>query len=127
MTQQVSTLTLIAATILILALVCGIIFFGVSQSKDIADLGYTAVSDTVNLTNIIMSIQRKPNMPAAAAYNILKEHTELFMRMNCHICGITSIGLEVGDCIKSHLRGRVNLTITEEESGGTYFVVLTGG
>jgi hypothetical protein len=47
--------------------------------------------------------------------------------MNCHVCGTVSIGLEVGDCIKGHMRGRVTLTLTEEESGRTYLAVLTVG
>jgi hypothetical protein len=118
---------MIAAALLLLAAVCGIIFFGVTQSKDIADKGYTAIADTVNLTDVILSVQRKGNMPAAACYAILKEHPELIVRLNCHVCGTTSAGLETADCMKGHMRGRVNLTLTEEESGGTYTAAVTGG
>jgi flagellar basal body-associated protein FliL len=78
MSHEFSIFILIAAALLILALVCGVIFFGVSQSRDIADRGQTTIADTVSLTDVIMSVQRKPNMPAAAAYTILKEHPELF-------------------------------------------------
>jgi hypothetical protein len=74
-----------------------------------------------------MSVARKGNMPAAASYTILKEHPELIIRLDCFICNTTAVGLEVGDCIKNHMHGRVNLMLTEEESGGTYIAVLTGG
>ena len=127
MSHEVSIIVIIAATLLLIAAVCGVLFFGVAQSKDIADKGYTAINDEANLTDVILSVERKGNMPAAAAYNILKDHPELIVRLNCHVCGRTTIGSEVGDCIKSHMRGRVSLTLAEEESGGTYIAVLTGG
>jgi len=125
--NEFSIMVIIAATLLLLAIVCGVLFFGVSQSRDIADQGYNAINEAVNLTDVIMSVQKNGNMPAAASYTILKEHPELIVRLNCYICGTASTGLEVGDCIKNHLRGRVNLTLTEEESGGTYTAALTGG
>ena len=127
MSHEVSIIVIIAATLLLVAAVCGVLFFGVTQSKDIADKGYTAINDAANLTDVILSVERKGSMPAAAAYTILKEHPELIVRLNCHICGTASTGVNIGDCIKNHMRGRVNLTLTEEESGGTYIAVLTGG
>ena len=120
-------IVIIAAALLLLAVVCGVLFFGLAQSKDIADKGYTAVNDAANHTDVILSVERNGNMPAAACYTILKEHPELIVRLNCQICGRTSIGLDVGDYIKTHLRGRVNLTLTEEESGGTYIATVTAG
>ena len=127
MSHEFSVIVLIAATLLLLAAVCGVLFWGVAQSKDIADTGHTAIKDAANLTDVILSVEKKGNMPAAAAYTILKDNPELIVRLDCRVCGATTIGVDVGECIKSHMRGRVNLTLTEEESGGTYIAVLTGG
>ena len=127
MSHEFSVITIIAATLLILAAVCGVLLWGVSQSRDIAGMGYTAVNDAANLTDVVLSVQSKGDMPAAACYTILKEHPELIVRLNCGVCGRITAGAETGDCIKSHMRGRIRLTLTEEESGGTYIAVLTGG
>ena len=127
MSHEFSIIVMIAVVLVILALVCGVMFFGVTQSREIADRGQTAIADMANLTDVIMSVQSKPNMPAAAAYSILKDHPDLIFRLDCRICNRITTGLEVGDCIRSHLRGRVNLTLTEDPSGGIYNAVLTGG
>ena len=127
MTHEVSIIILIAATLAILAAVCGILFFGVFQSKEIANQGYTAINDAANHSDVILSLQNKSNMPSAAAYTILKENTNLIFRLDCRICNRITTGIEVGDCIKNHLRGRVNLTLTEDASSGVYTAVLTGG
>jgi len=127
LSHEFSIMIIIAATLIVLALVVGVIFFGVSQSRELANAGHTAISDTVNMTDVITSIQNRGNMPAAAAYTILKEHPDLIIRLNCHICGRVTIGLEVGDCLKNHIRGRVNLTLTEDASGNGYNATLTGG
>ena len=126
MSNEFSIMVIIAATLIVLSLVCGVIFFGVSQSRDIANQGHTAITDTVNLTDVIMSVQRNGNMPAAASYTILKEHPELIVRLFCFICGRITIGLEVGDCIKNHLHGRVYLTLNGN-GDGTFIATLTGG
>jgi hypothetical protein len=127
LSHEFSIIVIIAATILLLAAVCGVLFWGVAQSKDIADMGYSAISDTVNMSDVILAVERKGDMPAAACYTILKDHPELIVRLDCRICGSVTVGVEVGDCIKTHMRGRVNLTLTEEESSGTYTATLTGG
>ena len=127
MSKEFSIIILIAFTVIILALVCGILFFGITQSKEIANQGHTAINDAVNLSDVILSVQRNGNMPAAAAYTILKENTNLIFRLDCRICNRITTGIEVGDCIKNHLRGRVNLTLTEDASGGVYTAVMTGG
>ena len=118
---------MIAAALIILALVCGVIFFGVIQSRDIADRGQSAIADTINLTDMVISLQNNGNMPAAAAYSILKNHPDLIFRLDCRVCNRITTGLEVGDCIRGHLRGRVNLTLTEDPSGGIYTAIMTGG
>ena len=127
MSHEFSIMVLIAATLLLIALVCCILFYGITQSKAIADRGNTAINDAANLTDIILSVEKNGNMPAAAAYTILKEHPELIVRLDCRVCFRISNGLDVGGCIKNHLRGRVNLTLTEDESGGIYNATLTGG
>jgi anaerobic C4-dicarboxylate transporter len=127
MSHEISIMAMIAVTLLLIALVCGVVFFGISQSREIADQGQTTIADTIHMTDVILSVQQKGSMPAAAAYAILKEHPELIIRLDCHICGTAAIGLYVGDCLKSHMRGRVSLTLTEDESGGVYNAVITGG
>ena len=127
MSKEFSIIILIAFTVIILALVCGILFFGVTQSKEIANQGYTAINDAANHSDVVLSLQRKSNMPTAAAYAILKENTALIFRLDCRVCNRITVGVEVGDCIKNHLRGRVNLTLTEDASGGVYTAVMTGG
>ena len=81
----------------------------------------------MNRTDIVMSLQNRGNMPAAAAYTILKEHPALITRLDCSVCGSVSTGLDVGDCFRNHMRGRVNLILTEDPSGGIYNATVTGG
>jgi hypothetical protein len=46
--------------------------------------------------------------------------------LDCRVCGRITVGVEAGDYIKNHLRGRVNLTLTVD-AGGIYSAMLTGG
>jgi hypothetical protein len=127
MSHEFSVFMLIAAALLLVAAVCGVVFYGVAQSRDIADDGLNNLNDAAYLTDVISAIRQNGNMPATACYRLLKENADLIVRLDCRICGRTTVGAEVGDCIKDHMSGRVLLTLTEEESGGTYTAVLTGG
>ena len=118
---------LIAATLLILAAVCGVLFWGLSQSKDIADKGYTAINETVNASDIVTTLQKTDRIPVAACYTLLKENPESIVRLECLLCGRVTTGTDTGDCLKAHIRGKARLILTEEESGGTYTAVLSTG
>lgn len=124
-------MAIIAASIIAIAAVIGILFWGMSQGKELADMGYTAIMDTNRISSIetVQTFTERENkgMPAAACYNLLKANTELISKMTCNICGKTTIGGEVGDCLKNHIKGRIKITLTEEENSGTYTAILTAG
>lgn len=129
--NELSRLFHIAIALIAVSVVCGVIFFGLSQSRDIADKGLAAMLET-NKTSQLEAVQtftkwQGKSIPAAACYSLLKENTEIITNLTCSICGKITTGADIGDCFKSHMTGRIRITLTEEESGGTYTAVLSAG
>ena len=127
--QGLYTLAMLAAAIIAVAIVIGVIFVGLSQSKEVASAGYDSLTEADRIANnetiqTFRSFEKK-GMPAASCFTLLKENPELIVSLTCNICGKTTTGAEVGDCIKNHMHGRVKTVLTEEESGGTYTAVLS--
>jgi hypothetical protein len=126
--EGLSTLFTIVIALIAVSIVIGVIFFGLSQSRDVAALGYEQViaSENISAHEVIQTFNKwqERGMPAASCYTLLKSNPNLVRSLLCAICGGTTIGIEVGDCIKNHIHGRVSLLLTEDEGGGTYTAVL---
>lgn len=104
---------------------------GLSQSKGIADKGLAEILDTDKKSQFeavqTFAKWQDKAMPTAACYTLLKENTELIIKLTCNVCGKTTNGADIGDCLRSHINGKVKITLTEEESGGTYTAVISSG
>lgn len=71
-------MAILAFTLIAIAAVCGVLFWGMSQSKDIAEMGYSFINEVSDSSqDTLVMVNKHERMPVAACYTLLKENPEL--------------------------------------------------
>lgn len=126
MTESVSKIIMLCFTLTFLAAVVGILASGAVSAKDIAEIGTSYFDRGTRSEPINTDKLSDSSKPVAAIAAVLRRDRESFNSFRCNICGETSVGDEIGACLKNHLSGRGILTFTQSVDGG-YDVALSEG
>jgi hypothetical protein len=109
----------IGITLICLAMVVSVLFFGVWQSKSIASDGFEVILDKTNVKIPIENAKWKDReIPTAAVSSILRAYGNSISEFRCDVSGKTSTGDDIGDCLFEHLDGTGYLTLTEDGADG---------
>jgi hypothetical protein len=113
-------------SVVVLCAVISVLSVGMYQAHEIADGGYgffQALDRPEPLDIVTLSGNAHP---IAAIYSVMRENREQIMSLHCEICGTTTIGDDLGECLRNHLRGRGILAFSEDGYGG-FGAILTEG
>lgn len=125
MTEGVVKMVILSITIVFLAAVIGILASGAIGAKEIASDGSSYFHAGTQPESINVEMLSDRSMPISAIAAILRRNKDSINSLACGICGDTTMGDDMGACLKSHLSGRGVLTFIQDIDGG-YIVMLTG-
>jgi hypothetical protein len=109
----------IAVSLICLAIVISILFFGLSQSKGIAAAGYEAIQDKSNVRVSVEGAKwQEREIPTSAVLPILRTYSNTVSSFECEVCGSVSIGYDIGDCLYGHIGGTGYLEMREDGGDG---------
>jgi hypothetical protein len=109
----------IAISLICLAIVVSILFFGLSQSKSIAASGYEAIQDGSNVRVSVENAKwQEKEIPTSAVLPILRAYGSSITSFECGVCGAVSSGHDIGDCLYGHIGGTGYLEMREDGADG---------